>query len=123
MQSKLRRNLCSIVSGRSMEKENLTQIMKDKERNSNLKRSSPICRKIRVTRILRKTLESGVISTTSIRTTLMNVAQYNHWWPSSKIKSQTPTWIIIQKIIKGDRSLMQNLLLLSHYKNPTGRGS
>jgi hypothetical protein len=91
MQSKLSRNSSSIVSERSM----------DRARKANLKRASPRCRKRRVTRSLRKTLESGVSSTTTLGTTLMNVAQYSHWWSSSKTKSRTPTWTLIQKIIKG----------------------
>jgi hypothetical protein len=103
MQSKLSRNSSSIVSGRSM----------DRARKANLKRANPRCMQRRVTKSLRKTLESGVSSTTSLGTTLMNVAQYNHWCSSSKTKSQTSTWTLIYKIIKGDRSLMQNLVLLS----------
>jgi hypothetical protein len=103
MQSKLRRNSSNIVSGRSV----------DKARKANLKRANPICRKRRVTRSIRKTPTSGVSSTTALGTTLMNVAQYNHWWPSSKTKIRTSTWTLVQKIIKGDKTLMQNPLLLS----------
>jgi hypothetical protein len=90
MQSKSSRNSSSGLSGslslkichnKSMEKETLTHIMKDiSKRKENLKRSSPRCRKIRVTRSLIKTPESGVSSTKSPGTTPMNVAQKNHWW-------------------------------------------
>jgi hypothetical protein len=104
MQSKLSRNSSNRVSGRSM----------DRERKANLKRASPKSRKRRVMGSLRKTLESGVSSTTSLGTTLMNVTQYNDWWLSSKTKIRTPTWTLIHKIIKGDRSLMHNPLLLLH---------
>jgi hypothetical protein len=68
------------VSGRSMEKETLTHIMKYRERKSKLKRSTPLCMKIRVMGSIRNTLKSGVSSTTTLGTTLMNVPQYNHWW-------------------------------------------
>jgi hypothetical protein len=79
---------------------------------ANLKRSSPRCRERRVMVILRKTLKSGVSSTIFLSTTMMNFAQYSHWWLSSKTKSQTLTWTLIPKIIKGDRSLMSNPMLL-----------
>jgi hypothetical protein len=55
MQSKLSRNSRRRLSGRIMEKENLTHIMKDREREANLKRVSTKCRKIRLTRSLKKT--------------------------------------------------------------------
>jgi hypothetical protein len=67
-----------------MENETLTHRMKDSERKANLKRASPRCKQIRVTRILRKTPESGVSSKTTPGTTPMNVARKIHWWPSSK---------------------------------------
>jgi hypothetical protein len=87
MSSKVGRNSRSRVSGRSMEKENLTHIMKDKARKANLKIFSPRCRKIRVMGSLRKTSECGVSSTISLGTTLMNVSQYIHWWSRLKTKS------------------------------------
>jgi hypothetical protein len=97
MQSKLSINSSNIVSGRSMAKANLTHIMKGRERKANLKRASPRYMQRRVTRSLRKTLESGVSSTIALGTTLMNVAQYSHWWLSSKTKRRTQTWTLIQK--------------------------
>jgi hypothetical protein len=109
----LRSNDPILGLNRSMAKATLTHIMKDRESKANLKRARPICRKRRVARSIIKTSESGVSSTKTLGTTLMNVAQYSHWWSSSKTKSQTWTWTLIQKIIKGDRSLMQNPLLLS----------
>jgi hypothetical protein len=78
-----------------MEKETLTHIIKDKVRKSNLKRDNPICRKRRVMGSVRKTPESGVSSAISLGTTLMNVAQYIHYWSSSKTKRRTPTWALI----------------------------
>jgi hypothetical protein len=60
MQSKLIINSNKKVSGRGMEKENLTHIMKDRSRKANLKRASSRCKKRRVTRSLRKTPKSGV---------------------------------------------------------------
>jgi hypothetical protein len=74
MQSKLSINSSNKVSGRSMERETLTHIMKDRATKVNLKRASPRCRKIRVTGSLRKTPKSGVSSKTTLGTTLMNVA-------------------------------------------------
>jgi hypothetical protein len=87
MLSKLSRNSSNKVSGRSLAKETLTNIMKDRERKEKLKRFSPRCRLRRAMEILRKTLESGVSSTTSLGTILMNVAQYSHWWSGSKTES------------------------------------
>jgi hypothetical protein len=52
-----------------MENETLNHRMKERERNSNLKRYSPR----RVIKILRKTPESGVSSTTTPGTKPMNV--------------------------------------------------
>jgi hypothetical protein len=49
MQSKLSRNSSSRVSRRSMEKENITHIMKDKARKEKLKRANPRCRQRRLT--------------------------------------------------------------------------
>jgi hypothetical protein len=61
----------------------------------------------------RRTLESGVISTKSPGTTLMNVAQNNHWWSRSKTRSRTLIQNLIQKILVEDRSSTQTPLLLS----------
>jgi hypothetical protein len=49
-----------------------------------LLKTYPNDKKRRVTERRRRTLESGEISTKSPITTLMNVAQNNHWWPRSK---------------------------------------
>jgi hypothetical protein len=86
MQSKLSRNSSRRVSGRSMVKEFINEIMKDRERKENLKRASTTCKKIRVMRSIRKTPESGESSITTLGTTLMNFIQYSHWWLSSKRK-------------------------------------
>jgi hypothetical protein len=61
----------------------------------------------------RRTLESGVISTKSPGTTLMNVTQNNHWWSRSKTRSRTLIQNLIQKIMEEDRSSTQTPLLLS----------
>jgi hypothetical protein len=83
MHSKLSRNSSSKVSEGSglkichiiiMEKETLTHGTEDKARKENLKISIPICRPIRATRSIIKTLESGVSSTTTPCTTQMNVS-------------------------------------------------
>jgi hypothetical protein len=73
---KIERNSRSRVSGKSM----------DRARKANLKRDSLRCMERRVTRSIRKTLESGESSTIALGTTLMNVAQYSHWCSSSKTK-------------------------------------
>ena len=97
MQSKLSRNSSRRVSGssglkichnKSMAKETLTHITKDKERNFNHMISIPRSRKRRVIWSLIKTMESGVSSTTSFGTTPMNVTRNIHWWLSSKKKNQ-----------------------------------
>jgi hypothetical protein len=72
MKSKLRRNSRRRVSGRSMVKEFINDIMKDRERKENLKRASTTCKKRRVMRSIRKTPESGVSSIKTLGTTLMN---------------------------------------------------
>jgi hypothetical protein len=83
MNSKLSRNSSSGVSGslglqirhnKIMAKEALTHRMKDKARRFNLKKISPRNRLIKVIGSLGNTLESGVSSTKSIGTTLMNIA-------------------------------------------------
>jgi hypothetical protein len=96
-----------------MEKENLIHRTKDKIRNSNLERANPRHRKIRVTIILTKTPKSGASSTTDLGTTLMNVAQNNHWWLSSKKENHNMTWAMIQSTIKVNISSMYNSFLPS----------
>jgi hypothetical protein len=61
----------------------------------------------------KKDMENGVISTKSLGTTPMNVAQNSHWWPRSKTRSRTLIQNLILKILVKDRSLMQTPLLLS----------
>jgi hypothetical protein len=116
MQSKLSINsrnevnessVLKIRHNRRMEKETITHKRKDiSTRKDKLKRSIPRCRRRRATRSLRKKLESGVSSTKSPRTTLMNVTQNIHWWTSSKKKNQNMTWNLIQITIKGNKSSM-----------------
>jgi hypothetical protein len=89
------------------------QSMIKKTLTNNLSKTSPSHRKRRVTGRGRRTLKSGVISTKSPGTTLMNVSQNNHWWLRSKTRSRTLIQNMIQKILVEDRSLTQTPLLLS----------
>jgi hypothetical protein len=101
-----------ILHNRSIEKETLTHIMKYISKNkSNLKISNPGCRQRRVTGSLRKTPKSGVSSTKSLGTTLINVTRNSHWWSSLKKKNQNLTHTLIQRTIKGNETSMQNPLL------------
>jgi hypothetical protein len=94
MQSKFNKNSSNRVSkssslkicqNRSMEKETLNHTRKDiSTRNFILNIASPRHRKRRVMRSLRKTPKSGVSSTKSLGTKIMNVAQKTHWWSISK---------------------------------------
>jgi hypothetical protein len=61
-----------------MENVSLTHI------TTNLKKTNPSLKKIRVMGRQRRTVESGATSTKSLGTTPVNVAQNNHWWLSSK---------------------------------------
>ena len=76
-------------------------------------KTSPRHRKIRVTR-RQRTPENGAISTKSLGTKPMNVAQNSHWWPRSKTRSETLIQNLILKIMVKDRSSTQTPLLLSH---------
>jgi hypothetical protein len=67
-----------IRHNRIMLKENLTHGTKDKARKANLKRDNPRQMERRVMESLRKTLDCGVSSKTTPRTTRMNVAQNCH---------------------------------------------
>jgi hypothetical protein len=69
-----------------MEKVALTHRTRGIVRKANLETTNPSHRKIRVRGRKRRTLESGVISTKSLGTTLMNAAQNSHYWPSVKKK-------------------------------------
>jgi hypothetical protein len=83
-----------------MVNESLNHRTMDKERRSNLKTTNPSHKKGRVMGSRRRTLESGVISTKSLGTKLMNVARNNHCWMSLNKKSQTPTQTLIQSRIR-----------------------
>jgi hypothetical protein len=61
----------------------------------------------------RRTPKNRAISTKAPGTTPMNVAENSHWWPRSKIRSQTLIQNLILKILVDDRSLTQTPLLLS----------
>jgi hypothetical protein len=78
-----------------------------------LPKTSSSHRKIRVTGRQRRTPENGAISTKSLGTTPMNVAQNNHWWMRSKTRSRTMIQNLILKILVRDRSLTQTPQLLS----------
>jgi hypothetical protein len=93
-----------ICNNQSMTKTSLT---------NSLPKTSPSHMKIRVTGRQRRTPKNGVISTKAPSTTLMNVAQNNHWWSRSKTRSRTLIQNLILKILVKDKSLTQTLLLLS----------
>jgi hypothetical protein len=69
--------------------------------------------KRRVTRRKRRTSKNGAISTKSLGTTPMNVAQNSHWRPRLKTRSRTLIQNPILKILVKDRSSMKTPLLLS----------
>jgi hypothetical protein len=105
LSTKTNRNLgLQIRNNQSMTKKALT--------NSLLK-TSPRHGKRRVTGRQRRTPENGVISTKSLGTTPMNVAQSSHRWSRSKTRSRTLILNLILKILVKDRSLTQTSLLLS----------
>jgi hypothetical protein len=56
------------------------QSMVNMSLRTSLEKIIPSLKKRRVTERRRRTLENGVISTKSPRTTPMNVAQNSHWW-------------------------------------------
>jgi hypothetical protein len=66
-------------------------------------------RKRRVTGRKEGNRKNGEISTNSLGTTPMNIAQNSHWWSRSKTRSQN----LILKILVKDRSSTQTPLLLS----------
>jgi hypothetical protein len=104
LRTRIRRSLgLQIRNNQSMVKMTLT---------TNLHKTSPSHRKRRVTKIRRRKLENGAISTKSPGTTPMNVAQNNHWWMRSKKRRQT----LFQKIMEEDRSSTQTPLLRSRPK-------
>jgi hypothetical protein len=71
-----------IHHNKSMEKVTLTCREKERERITNLNKTSPSLKKRREIGRQRRTLESGVTSTKFPSKTLMNVAQIGHWWLS-----------------------------------------
>jgi hypothetical protein len=113
MLSKSSRNLGTRTNGSSGLQIHNNQSMIKTTLTNNLPKTSPSHRKRRVTERRRRTLESGVISTKSPGTTLMNVTQNNHWWSRSKTRSRTLIQNLIQKIMEEDRSSTQTPLLLS----------
>jgi hypothetical protein len=66
----------------------ITHKTKDRVRRSNLKKTSPSHRKIRVMGSQIRTLKSGTSSKKFPNTTSMNVARNSHSWLSSKKKNQ-----------------------------------
>jgi hypothetical protein len=67
-------------SQKSMVKVALTPKEKDRARMASPRTTSPSHKKRRVMGSRRRTLESGVSSTKSLGTTLMNVTPNNHCW-------------------------------------------
>jgi hypothetical protein len=110
---KLSRNLSTRTNRNSGLQICNNQSMKKTALTNNLLKTSPRHRKRRVRGRQRRTPENGVISTKSLGTTPMNVAQNSHWWPRSKTRSQTLIQNLILKILVKDRSLTQTPLLFS----------
>jgi hypothetical protein len=105
------RNLSTRTNGSSGLKIRNNQSMTKTTLTNSLPKTSPIHRKRRVTG-RQRTPENGVISTKSLGTTPMNVAQNNRWWPRSKTRSQTLIQNLILKILVNEKSLTQTPLLL-----------
>jgi hypothetical protein len=110
---KLRKNLSTRTNGNSGLQIRNNQSMTKTALTNSLLKTSPRQRKRRVTGRQRRTLKNGVISTKSLGTTPMNVAQNSHWWLRSKTRSQTLIQNMILKIMVKDRSSTQTPLLLS----------
>jgi hypothetical protein len=110
---KSRRNLSTRTNRSSGLQIRNNQSMTKTTLTNNLPKTSPSHRKIRVTGRQRRTPKNGAISTKASGTTLMNVAQNNHWWLRSKTRSQTLIQNLIMKIMVKDRSSTQTPLLLS----------
>jgi hypothetical protein len=107
------RNLSTKTNGSSSLQIYNNQSMTKMTLTNNLLITNASHRKRRVMGRQRRTLENGVISTKSLGTTPMNVAQNIHWWPRSKTSSQTLIHNMIMKILVKDRSSTQTPLLLS----------
>jgi hypothetical protein len=90
---------------------------------NSLLKTSPSHRKRRVIEKMKRTLESGVISTKSPGTTLMNFSQNNHWWSRSKTRSRTLIQNMIKKILVKDRSLNRPHCYYHDHNNSTRRTS
>jgi septin family protein len=110
---KSRRNLGTKTNGSLNLQICNNQSMRKTTLTNNFLKTSLSHRKRRVTGRQRRTLENGVISTKSLGTTPMNVAQNSHWWLRSKTRSRTLIQNLILKILVKDRSSTQTPLLLS----------
>jgi hypothetical protein len=98
------RNLSTRKNGSSGLQIRNNQSMTKTTLTNSLPKTSPSHRKRRVTGRQRRTLKNVTISTKSPSTTLMNVAQKNHWWSRSNTRSQTLSQNMILKILVKDRS-------------------
>jgi hypothetical protein len=107
------RNLSTRTNGSSGLQIRNNQSMRKTALTNSLLKTSPSHRKRRVTGRQRRTPKNGVISTKSLGTTPMNVAQNSHWWLRSKTRSRTLIQNLILKILVKDRSSTQTPLLLS----------
>jgi hypothetical protein len=87
---KLSRNLSTRTNGNSGLQICNNQSMTKTTLTNSLSKTSPRHRKRRVTGRQRRTPKNGVISTKSLGTTPMNVAQNSHWWPKIKDKEPNP---------------------------------
>ena len=93
------KNLGTITNGSSGLQIHNNQSMINTALTNSLLKTIPSHRKRRDTERWRRTLESGVISTISHGTTLMNVDQRNHRWLISNKMSRTLIRNLIQKIM------------------------
>jgi hypothetical protein len=103
---KLSRNLGTIKKGILDLLIRKNQSMRNMALTNSFMKTSLSHRKIRVTGRRRRTLENGAISKKSLGEKSMNVAQNSHWWPRSKIRSQTLIKNLILKILVKGRTLL-----------------
>jgi hypothetical protein len=94
---------------------------KDRVRMASPRKTSRRHKKRRVVGSRRRTLESGVSSTKSLGTSLINVAPNNHCWLRQKPQSWMQTQTLIHNRIRENKSLTQNPFSPSLPKNSNYR--
>jgi hypothetical protein len=97
-----------IRNNRSMVRVDLNSREKDRERMENPKTTSPSHQKRRVMESRRRKLESGVSSTKSLDTILINITPNSHYWLRRKPHGRMLTKTLIQNQKRENGSLMQN---------------